>query len=149
MDGRADEGLVERMAKQNDSNDPSDKPCNACIGNPEADKAFKALNAHTVQEIISESHFSVRITHCACERHFVVVSTEIVDWNFGEDDQTWMAFPIQKDEADALALISEHEVESHIIDLSRGRRFVLRRFPTGEDLTAVWRDSGFWIGPHD
>ncbi len=137
------------MAKQNDSNEPSDKPCKACIGNSDAEKAFKALNEHTVKQIISESHFRVRITRCACERRFVVVSTETVDWNFGEDDQTWMAFPIQMDEADALALISEREVESHLMDLGHGRRFVLRRYPTGEDLTTVWRDSGFRIGIHD
>lgn len=136
------------MAEQ-DPGDILDNLCKACVGNSDAEKAFTALNAHTVKQIISESHFSVRITRCACERHFVVVSTETVDWNFGEDDQTWMAFPVQKDEADALALISEREVESHLMDLGHGRRFVLRRYPTGEDLTTVWRDSGFRIGIHD
>ena len=114
--------------------------CTSCMGNTDAEAAFKSLNAMTVKGLISESHFS--------GHPFVVVFTECVDWKNGEDDQRWLALPLQEDEFAKLAKAAEKEIYGEVASLE-DRRFVSRTYPTGGELGAEWCDGGFQIGHHD
>ncbi len=136
------------MSDKDTLNTGSSNPCKACIGNTNAEAAFQSLNAQTVKGLISESHFSVRLTRCECGHPFVVVFTECVDWKNGEDDQSWLALPLQEDEFAKLAKASEKEIYGQVASLG-DRRFLSRTYPTGGELGAEWCDGGFQIGHHD
>lgn len=137
------------MADNTPKRTGSTTPCMACVDNTNAEAAFESVIDDTVKWFARESHFSMRVTRCACGRHFAVVFTEIVDWSSGEDDMTWLVVPLQEDEAESLLVAAETQIYGQISRLGSGRRFISRTFPTGGTLKAEWCDSGFMIGHHD
>ena len=117
--------------------------CDHCFGK-DADAAWTASQARRLSTPVQESHFSVHLTQCACGQRFATVFTERVDWANGEDDQTWLVVHVGEDEAKRIETAWEA-----VEEIARGRRFLLRTFPTAGALSAGWRDGGFAIGPHD
>ncbi len=122
--------------------------CARCAG-ADAAAAWTAMQAQRLAARVEESHFSVRFTQCSCGQRFAVVFTERIDWKGGEDDQTWLVLPIRADEHAKLMACGENDVPRLVTEIGRGRRFLVRSFPTGGALSAWWRDDGFAIGPHD
>jgi hypothetical protein len=119
--------------------------CKDCYGN-DPSVAWKALS-NPVRSIVEESHFGVNIRRCNCGQNFVVVFTERIDWQNGEDSQTWIALPVSPVEAEGL--VDDTALISTITTLGSERRFLVRDYPTGGDLTLWWRDGDLMIGPHD
>lgn len=104
-----------------------------------------------VAALVEESHFSIRVTACACGQEFAVVFTERIDWREGNDDQTWVSLPLTVGESAALradAAGAEGALRSLALAVI-GRRFLVRAWTEGPSPTAWWRTSGFGIGPHD
>ena len=122
--------------------------CANCTG-PDAAAAWTAMQAQRLSARIEESHFSVRLTRCICGQIFVIVCTERIDWKGGEDDQTWLALPLSAEEQAKLMACGENDVPGLVTEIGRGRRFLVRSFPTNGALSAWWRKDGFAIGPHD
>lgn len=122
--------------------------CLQCMGLDQADNAFSALTKTALTTLVSESHFSVRLTQCACGQAFAVVFTEIIDWKDGEDDQTWLAMPVTSDEVLTLKKTTEDELPGYLAARNT-RRFLVRHLPTGGQIHTFWRDGGFRIGRHD
>jgi len=119
--------------------------CNAA----ELEAAWDSQHAEAIHVLVQESHFSIRITACSCGQRFVTVFTECIDWRGGEDDQTWLALPVTADEAASLVATREGQLVGVVSALAVGRRFMMRRFPTGGSMTLSWHHGGFVIGPHD
>lgn len=122
--------------------------CERCFGE-DAARAWKASQATRTHTFVQESHFSVHVTACDCGQRFVTVFMERLDWNGGEDDQTWLVLPVREDEARQLDATAPDDVPRAVTAMGAGRRFLVRSFPTGGALSAWWRESGFGIGPHD
>lgn len=122
--------------------------CARC-GGDDAEAAWAALQHERVDAMIQESHFGIRATRCACGQAFVVVFTERIDWSGGEDDQTWLALPVHGVELAELRRADEATLRRRVRELGRGRRFLLRCFPTGAAPGCAWREGGLVIGPHD
>jgi hypothetical protein len=143
-------GLVDSWERDGEWWVPSAKAagCPRCSGE-DAVAAWEALHANRVRTFVQESHFSVQITACVCGQHHAVVFTERIDWQGGEDDQTWLAVPVFPADLEALAAAGEDEVSGVLTRLAGDRRFLVRSYPARGSLTAWWRMSGFAIGPHD
>ncbi|MFO0595906.1 MAG: hypothetical protein U0228_11390 [Myxococcaceae bacterium] len=122
--------------------------CHLCA-NENAETAWGAARATRVAALVEESHCSLQITACSCGQRFINVFTERIDWNGGEDDQTWLTLAIAADEAARLEGTAEGELHRVVNALGVGRRFLVRSFPTGGVLSVWWQASGFSIGPHD
>ncbi len=118
--------------------------CEQCFGD-DGERAWIAIRRAHVAALVEESHFSVRLTACACGQRFAVVFAERIDWSGGEDDMTWLAAPISVGEAKSL----EAQGWEGLASVVSGRRFLLRCYPTKGGLTAVWREGGFTIPWHD
>ena len=116
----------------------------------DAAAAWAAMTATRVRHLVDESHFTVRVTACAaCGQRSVVVFTERIDWSGGDDDQTWLAVPVDGDELARLEAADEGAVGATLTAMVAARRFVVRSYPTGGAISCSWRDGGFAIGPHD
>lgn len=122
--------------------------CLRCFGE-DAPTAWAATRTSRLRALVEESHFSLQLTACACGQRFVTVFTERVDWSGGEDDQTWLALPVALTEAQQLEGASPAELPALVRSFGPGRRFLVRSFPTGGELSVWWRADGFSIGPHD
>lgn len=102
-----------------------------------------------VRSLAAESHYGVQITACTCGQHFVMVFTERIDWQGGEDPQDWLVMPIDEAETSRLSACEEAELPGVVAELGGARRFLVRSFPSHGSLRAWWREGGFAIGPHD
>lgn len=122
--------------------------CAKC-SSPDAAVAWEAARSRHLHTFVDESHYDVALTACTCGSPFAKVFTERIDWVNGEDDQTTMLLPLTEAEATALRQCPLADLRDRLHALGHGRRFVLRTFARGADLATVWRDGGFWIGPHD
>lgn len=122
--------------------------CSQCFGE-DADLAWTASRTVRLDALVEESHFSLRLTACACGQRFLTVFTERIDWRGGEDDQTWLSVPVSEPECEQLEQASEDARPALLSALASGRRFITRSFPTGGSLNTTWQTSGFFIGPHD
>jgi hypothetical protein len=118
---------------------PPDRVRCARCADENGETAWKASQARRLSSPVQEPHFGVDLTQCACGQRFAVVFTERVAWAGGEDDQTWLAVPVDAEEQARIEK-TPREVEA----IARGRRFLLR---TRDGIH--WRDRGFAIGPHD
>ena len=107
------------------------------------------MHHERLQSFVEESHFSIRVTRCSCEQRFAVVFMERVDWQGGEDEQTWLAVPIHAAELATLTTYGENELPTMLTAIVRQRRFLVRSYPSAGVVEAWWRDAGFSIGPHD
>ncbi|MEW5737603.1 MAG: hypothetical protein AB1938_01690 [Myxococcota bacterium] len=122
--------------------------CEACTS-ADAMAAWEAMRARRGKSLVQESHFGVHLTQCACGQRFVVVFTERIDWQGGEDDQTWLSAPVTAEEASRLERALEADVPRAATEVATGRRFLVRSHPPGSPLSAWWCEDGFAIGPHD
>ncbi|MFZ5439051.1 MAG: hypothetical protein ACOZQL_03535 [Myxococcota bacterium] len=122
--------------------------CSRCFGD-DAATAWTASRTARLRALVEESHFSLQLTACPCGQRFVSVFTERIDWQGGEDDQTWLVVPVTAEESARLETLAEGELARAVTECARGRRFLVRSFPTGGTLGVWWRDGGFLIGPHD
>lgn len=122
--------------------------CQRCAG-ADADAAWAAARQQRLQRLVEESHFGITLTQCDCGQRFAVVFTERIDWQDGEDDQTWLLLPVTADEAAALQACGEADLGAKLTAIGSGRRFLVRSFPTGGGPGCWWRTDGFGIGPHD
>lgn len=122
--------------------------CERCFAS-DAGEAYDALTANRETMLEQESHFSMQVTSCRCGQKWCVVFTERVDWRAGEDDQTWVCVPLTVDQVRGLQNSETDKRASYLQVVTKGRRFLVREFPTGGCISAWWRDSGFAIGPHD
>ncbi len=118
--------------------------CGRC-GGDDAAIAWTASQAERIASYVQESHFGVHVSRCRCGQHFVTVFTERIDWQGGEDDQTWLVLPVSAEELPRI----EAEPHRSLPVLGADRRFLVRSFPTGGSVSCWWRQGGFAIGPHD
>ena len=115
-----------------------------------ARSAWVARNDLTrVKELIDESHFIVAILACGrCDQQYVSMFTEMIDWNDGDDPQSWTLMPVTRPEAEHL-MQQETAVNAMTLNaLGRGRRSLLRDHPKGKTPRVFW-GSGLVVGPHD
>jgi len=122
--------------------------CSQCTG-PDPAAAWHAQRKEPICTLVEEPHFSIRVTACACGQRFATAFTECVDWQAGEDDQTWAVLPVSGDEVAELVIAPAGTLAGALAQLGPSRRHLLRRCPTGSSLEVCWRASGFAIGPHD
>jgi len=123
--------------------------CTICWPN-HAEAAWEARRTlkQTI-ELIDESHFHVKITHCqTCPQHFLSVFTEFLDWADGEDPQYWSVVPLTEDEKNSLVALAPSIKESDISNIVKSRRCLQRDYPKEAEPKIYWKDS-FYIGGHD
>jgi hypothetical protein len=96
--------------------------------------------------LIEESHFHVMILVCrACAQKFVSVFTEMIDWEKGDDSQSWSLIPITVEER---ARLSATPSEAELERLASGRRCLELDHPAAERACTSWK---YWlfVGRHD
>lgn len=105
-----------------------------------ADAAWKASWALSmVQLLIDESHFTVSIRACACcSQRFILVLTEMIDWEGGDDPHYWTVMPITETEAADLAQRGDSLTDSNLEALAPGRRCMYRNHPKATAPSTYW-----------
>ncbi len=134
--------------KESIRNGPGDFGCDKCWP-LDANAAWAACRSMpTASEIISESHFSVRLRICAsCGQGFLTVFTETIDWSGGEDPQFWTVIPVTAEQAGMLSGAPD-EIEMAIGSVPQNRRSLCHDFPRDGEPRSFW-STGISIGPHD
>lgn len=122
--------------------------CDKCWPS-DADAAWAACRSMpTSAEMVSESHFSVRLRICAdCGQRFLTVFTETIDWSGGEDPQFWTVIPVTIYEANALS-VAVDSIGSAIGTLPTDRRSLRHDFPRDGERRSFW-STGISIGMYD
>jgi hypothetical protein len=119
--------------------------CERCCP-PDAEAAFRArAELSTVADLIEESHYYVTVYACSvCAQRFVSVFTETIDWETGDDPQSWTLLPITEHEA--TRLLAERDALSGwtLNALGPTRRSLRHSSPN----QTYW-GSGLWVGMHD
>ena len=113
----------------------------------DAERAWKARYLLEKEvDLIDESHFHVMILACrACAQRFVSVFTEMIDWEDGDDSQSWSQIPITDEEQ---VRLSARPSEAELERLGPGRRCLEHDHPTGESARTSWT-NGLYVGRHD
>ena len=120
--------------------------CSVCWPS-DAHKALEAIiSLDTVYALIDQSHFGIKIRLChLCQQYFITVFTEMIDWNLGDDDQSWSIIPITEEELKQVLKIDDNKIETWINNLDPDRKSLSYYNPPGRSL---W-DRGITIGLHD
>lgn len=110
-------------------------------------------NTVTLESLINESHFSIRIRQCrACDQKYLAVFTETIDWQDGQDPQLWSIVPVAPDEI--AVLINAGSDDSDVSLVRSVENAVMERqslcldWPKGSDQKIFWR-KGIIVGLHD
>ena len=98
--------------------------------------------------LIDEAHYIVSIWHCAtCEQHFLNVTTELVDWEGGEDPIYRTFMPITQPELAALIEFGPPSAKT-LNAIGIGRRSLRYDWPKDQPATEYW-GTGILVGLHD
>ena len=77
-------------------------PC-ICVGDDSVAAKEAIRKAQHIVRLVDESHLGASILRCiGCERHFLSLFCERVDWADSDDPQTTVAVPISEDEVQRL-----------------------------------------------
>jgi hypothetical protein len=125
-------------------------PC-ICVGDDSLAAREAIRKAKHIAELVDESHFGVSILRCVrCERHFLSMFCERVDWADGDDPQTRVVVPVSEDEAQRLKSANVAADESIILEIvANERRFLYHDMPKGEPETLAWKTRQLFIPGHD
>lgn len=114
-----------------------------------ADAAWNAKSSSSIKTfLIDDSHYIVSIWFCpSCAQHFLNVTTEMIDWEAGEDPIYRTFMPITQAELAAL-MESSPPTEALLNAVGSGRRCLKRDWPKDHPPIAYW-STGILVGPHD
>ena len=122
--------------------------CDRCWA-PEASKAWDVIkNVPIEARLIDESHFIVQIRSCpSCSQSYLQVTTEVVDWQDGEDPVSRTVIPID-DEERARLIAAQPLGDETIEGIGAGRQSLRYDWPKGKEPTLFW-GAGVRVGIHD
>ena len=114
-----------------------------------ADDAWAAKRSSEIKtSLIDDSHYIVSIWICpTCAQHFLSITTEMVDWDAGEDPIYRTFMPITQSE---LATLMERgpPTEAALNAVGPGRRCLKYDHPKDHPPSVYW-SSGVLVGAHD
>lgn len=98
--------------------------------------------------LIDQSHFSIEIKTCRqCRQKFLLIYTEMIVWDGGEDTQEATIIPLTDAEAAAFAKPGA-DVHALVRQHPRSRKSLRNWSPTAEGSGVIW-GLGAEIGMHD
>lgn len=122
--------------------------CNRCWPTS-ADDAWAAKSASTIKTfLIDDLHYIVSIWLCpTCAQHFLSVTTEMIDWEAGEDPIYRTFMPITQSELAALMEFNP-PTETTLNAIGLGRRCLKYDHPKDHPPSVYW-STGILVGAHD
>jgi hypothetical protein len=124
--------------------------CRHCFG-PSAKEAL--LTRHRARELarlIDDSHFIVRILACPyCQQRAVAVTTELIDWDGGDDPTERSLLPVTVEESERLIAQGESLDLHYLVSLGQGRPYLWNAWPKGGESSVYWEKGFYRIGPFD
>lgn len=135
------------MMSQNNSTG-EDFGCESCWPS-DVDAALAAIKSSPTKAVlIDEAHYIVSIRHCtACDQDFLGITTEMIDWEAGEDPISRSYVPITESERDML-FASTPPTEAILNAVGPGRRSLIFDWPKDHPPSTCW-STGIRVGPHD
>lgn len=100
--------------------------------------------------LVDESHFGVSLQQCGrCERRFLTMFGERVDWIDGDDPQTWIAVLVS--DAEAARILDTAPIdEDTLAQLLPGpRQMLYHDMPKGDGEVLAWRTGLLLVPAHD
>lgn len=122
--------------------------CDKCWSS-EASDAWGAVTSTPIEtHLIDESHYIVSIRACpSCSQRYLQVTTEVVDWEDGEDPIYRTIIPVNN--AERARLTISKPLDTSIIEaIGVGRRSLRYAWPKGQDPSTYW-GTGVHVGVHD
>ena len=122
--------------------------CGKCWSS-EASDAWKAVTSIPIEvHLIDESHYIVSVRACpSCSQRYLQVTTELVDWEGGEDPIYRTIIPI--DNAERARLTTSKPLDTSVIEaVGEGRRSLKYDWPKGQGASIYW-GTGVRVGVHD
>ena len=123
--------------------------CDKCWSSESSD-AWEAVTSIPIEvQLIDESHYIVSIRACPfCSQRYLQVTTEVVDWEDGEDPIYRTIVPIDNAERARLTTTSKSLDTSVIEAVGVGKRSLKYAWPKGQEPTTYW-GTGVHVGVHD
>ena len=122
--------------------------CDKCWA-PEAATAWDVIkNVPIEARLIDEAHYIVQIRVCSsCGQNYLQVTTEVVDWQDGEDPISRTVIPI--DDEERARLLAAQPLDTATIEgIGIGRQSLRYDWPKGEEPALFW-GTGVRVGIHD
>ena len=119
--------------------------CPRCLGADPQEYLKDLVNFVNGKELIFESHYGVSVCCCPdCDQHWIIIWTERIDWEDGNDDQDTSIVPLTKEEAETLVKQGENVSMDMVEEFARNRKW-LHRYNREEPR---WRNGQLSIGFH-
>jgi hypothetical protein len=124
--------------------------CPRCFPKDDPEAAWAHARDHERTHILTqESHFSAVIYRCgACRQQFLDVFCERIDWQNGEDPQSWLIVPITDEEVRQFVALGEDGIERAVTALTPKRRYLAVDY-FGGPKQIDYLHGPHMIAPHD
>lgn len=122
--------------------------CDKCWSSDASD-AWEAVTSIPIEVyLIDEPHYIVSVRACpSCSQRYLQVTTEIIDWNDGEDPIYRTIIPI--DNVERVRLTTSKPLDTSVIEaVGAGRPSLQYDWPKGQDPSTCW-GAGVHVGRHD
>lgn len=122
--------------------------CSQCWDGSAAAAWHQSMRLQRERMLIDQSHFSVEIKTCRqCKQQFLLIYTEMIVWDGGEDTQESTIMPLTDAEAAAFAKPGA-DVHALVRQLPKSRKSLRNWSPAAEGSGVIW-GQGAEIGMHD
>ncbi|HEX7371117.1 MAG TPA: hypothetical protein VF284_12640 [Rhodanobacteraceae bacterium] len=122
--------------------------CTACWA-ADAAAAWQAFQSTSIRHyLIDEPHFIVSIRQCpTCGQQYLQVTTEMIDWQNGEDPVHRVVMPI--DDVECQSLVAATPLPNQALErIGAARRALNYDWPAGSEPTIYWA-AGMRVRSHD
>jgi hypothetical protein len=126
--------------------------CEACFDGAPAEVWARLGTLEEEARLVGESHFSVTLLRCGkCRQAYLKTFCERIDWQGGNDPQSWVVAPLDEAEVELLRAASGDEAaaERAILALPARLHCLDVYFPSDKPEEMIWRRGPGPLMPHD
>lgn len=115
-----------------------------------AEESIGWLNSCPRTRLVDESHFIVDLIRCRqCDRPWVRIFYELIDWNNGEDSQARNFIPLSEDQYKAILEHGEHTDERFLDLIGIGGPYLTFCYPRSGERIYRWKEGPVFHYMHD
>ena len=121
-----------------------------CVGEDPAKADEVIRQAATTDTLVDESHYIAKILRCdRCGQQFLRLSYEMIDWNDGDDSQSWVSMIITQQQAEQLRAIAGPAFERDLSAMELEGRQLVASYPCGGGSSRQWKTGRLSWFRHD
>jgi hypothetical protein len=115
-----------------------------------AEESISWLNDCPRTRLVDESHFMIDLIRCEkCDRPWVRVFYELIDWKDGEDSQARNFIPLSEDQYKAILDHGENTDEQFLDLIGATGPYLTYSYPQSGERIYIWKEGPVFHYMHD